>query len=214
MQTCPHCRATIDQRNVFAGVIHCPACGKSLEAPQSESIVSAEMATTLAPAASAMPVSPGKPPVVAAAGINPYSDLAANPYHMPFMPAWQPDRARALSKVKGPGILMQAYGILICLAGIGCMAMPFVVPEMNEDDKIALWFIFGLGTLGLPVGVLTFWAGTRMKSLRSYGLAMTAVILTFVIAFLACLPAVIIGIWPLVALLDADVKASFDKPVA
>jgi hypothetical protein len=53
-----------------------------------------------------------------------------------------------------------------------------------------------------------------MLKLRSYALAMTAVVFTFVIGFLACLPLMLVGIWPLVVLLDAEVKACFDRPEA
>jgi hypothetical protein len=216
MMHCPHCGATaLEQRNTFGGAVHCPACGKTFEAQGAESIVAAEMAASPAPAASTMPLAPatGKPPVIAVAGINPYSDLAANPFVMPPMPMWKPDRNRALGKIQGPAILMQIYGVLLGLGGVGCLvAAPFIVPAMEGEDQIVLSVFMGIGMLGIPFGLLTLWAGTRMKALRSYGLAMTAVVLIFVIALLACVPAVIVGIWPLVALLDAEVKASFDKP--
>jgi hypothetical protein len=68
--------------------------------------------------------------------------------------------------------------------------------------------------LCIASGGFIFWAALRMLKLRSYSLAITAVVFTFVIGFLACLPVMLVGIWPLIVLLDAEVKACFDRPDA
>ncbi|MBC7855850.1 MAG: hypothetical protein IAF94_20675 [Pirellulaceae bacterium] len=97
----------------------------------------------------------------------------------------------------------------IVLAGF----LPLIVHDMPRDELPIM-----LGLLGVciffcvAVGAFTFWAAMRMKALRSYSLAMSAVVVTFLVGFLACLPAMILGIWPLIVLLDGEVKACFDRP--
>lgn len=90
-----------------------------------------------------------------------------------------------------------------------------MVADMNRDEQPVMTVILGVCSfLCIASGSFIFWAALRMLKLRSYALAMTAVVFTFVIGFLACLPLMLVGIWPLVMLLDAEVKACFDRPDA
>ncbi len=69
------------------------------------------------------------------------------------------------------------------------------------------------GVLALIAAPLTILAGLRMRSLRSYGLCMTGSILAAIPCIspsaCPCIFGIGLGIWALVVLLNADVKASF-----
>ena len=145
---------------------------------------------------------------------NPYQ--SPNPWseNFPYPGYVLADRGRALAKVKGPAILMLIYSSLLGLGGIAMGAfIPFILEDMNRDEGPVMLVILGVGVfLCLAAGAFNFWAGLRMMKLRSYALAMTAVVFTFIIGFLTCLPLLLVGIWPLVVLLDSEVKACFDQP--
>ena len=111
---------------------------------------------------------------------------------------------------------MQIYSALLVVGGIALGGfIPWVVADAPRNDQPII-----LGLLGVciffcvAVGAFTFWAAMRMKALRSYALAVSAVVVIFLVGFLACLPAMLVGIWPLIALLDGEVKACFDRPDA
>jgi len=217
MISCLKCGAVLDaQRDLVAGDWRCPQCGHWTAASAGEGVVAAEavgQAPYHTPGAPAQfsPL-PSKPPVVAPQ-VNPFADVG-NPYAPSYYPAFKPDRNRALSKVQGPGILMQLCGGLLVLTGVGLgIGIPFAIaaPDLSDDDRIGLMVVCcGGAPLCMLFGALTLWGGTRMKSLRSYGLALTSVIIIFVLGFLICIPAALIGIWPLIVLLDSEVKACFD----
>ncbi len=116
----------------------------------------------------------------------------------------------------GPAILMQVYGGLVVVSGITLAAcIPFLIADAPRNDWPVIVVLLGICVLFcVALGGFTFWAAMRMKALRSYSLAMAAVVITFLIGFLACLPAMLVGIWPLIALLDGEVKACFDRPDA
>jgi len=61
-------------------------------------------------------------------------------------------------------------------------------------------------------GQRDFLGWMKLKNLQSYGWAMAAVVVTFALAVLVCPFTIVVGIWPLVVLLDPDVKASFGTP--
>ena len=98
-----------------------------------------------------------------------------------------------MTKVAGPAILLQVYGSLVVVSGITLAAcIPFFIADAPRNDWPAIIALLGIGVLFcLALGGFTFWAAMRMKALRSYSLAMAAVIITFLIGFLACLPAML-----------------------
>lgn len=109
---------------------------------------------------------------------------------------------------------MQVYGVLLVVGGIALVGfLPLILHDMPRNDQPVMLVILGIcAFFCLAVGAFTFWAAMRMKALRSYSLVMSAVVVTFLVGFLACLPAMILGIWPLIVLLDGEVKACFDRP--
>lgn len=149
--------------------------------------------------------------------MNPFSDQAGpvNPFTNPYAypGKWEPNRVLAQSKVQAPGVILQVYGVLLCLAGLACIGfIPLALTQPKVEDQVVMTVFACLGlVLAVPTGGVIFWGGTKMKQLQSYGWALAAVIVTLAIGFLACLPAVFIGIWPLIVILDADVKASFAR---
>jgi hypothetical protein len=132
-------------------------------------------------------------------------------------------RVEARSKVIGPAILLQVYGGLLFLSAfLGIFGVIYAVTElgrggknpggMKEDDAIMLIICSILGMVGgFLFGPIIFVGGYRMQRLRSWGLALTATVLTFVFGGLTCLPLMLVGIWPLVVLVDSDVKRGFHQ---
>lgn len=125
-------------------------------------------------------------------------------------------------KVKGPAIFMMvAMGIGIAWAllnvvlnilGTGLVA----ADAANAGDEAAMVnmmsgtvaVIFGL--ISIAVGGFVIFACTKMMKLESWGLALTAMILGLLPCVSpCCLLGLGAGIWGLVVLNDANVKASF-----
>jgi len=133
----------------------------------------------------------------------------------------QPDRAAAAAKVQGPaitlivtaglGFLYQLFSIVTSLTGKG-------MPDLSElPPQLARYVTMMSGTIGvvmsilaIGIGVLVLLGALKMRSLTSYGLALTSSILAMIPCLSPCccvgLPA---GIWALVVLNKADVKAAF-----
>lgn len=132
----------------------------------------------------------------------------------------------AAGKVAGPAIALMVVGALTLLAalyeiGVGAMggAAP-PAPQADVPPEMANTFEFVqnisgpvaivLGVVWLAVGGLIVFGGLKMKGLQSYGLAMTASILAMIPCISpCCLAGLPIGIWSLVVLMNADVKAAF-----
>jgi len=145
-----------------------------------------------------------------------------------------PDQARrlALSKVSGPSIGLMVTGILGLLAALATLPAVFfnraginlLPPEAatNPDVKRAFemigpWMgVINIVNLLLMLGIsiLILMAALRMKSLRSYGLAVAGSVVAMLpcVSF-GCVPCCIlglpIGIWALVVLNQPDVKSQF-----
>jgi hypothetical protein len=66
-----------------------------------------------------------------------------------------------------------------------------------------------LGGLTLVGAAVIFYGAIKMKDLQGYGLAMTAAILCLIPCFSICCLGIPFGIWALIVLLNADVKAAF-----
>jgi hypothetical protein len=122
-------------------------------------------------------------------------------------------RQEALDKVRIPGTILQIFGVLLILAGLGAFAGLPLAAQAEEDVEVLLVILVVSGVVSLPCGFITFLGGTRFKQLRSRGLVLAAIILTFVIAVLICNPAILVPIWPLVVYQDVSVKEHFDRPV-
>ena len=113
------------------------------------------------------------------------------------------------------GVLMALFGIVSALVGANRQEIPSgAPPEMERMLKsylaMAETFAVPINALTLILSLVTLLAGVRMLQRRSYGLVMTGVILAIIPCFSACcclgLP---FGIWALVVLSNAEVKAAF-----
>jgi hypothetical protein len=65
--------------------------------------------------------------------------------------------------------------------------------------------------LWLAAGIFIFIGGSKMKSLTGYGWAMAGSILSIFPGMCCCCVGLLPGIWALVVLLNADVKAAFSR---
>jgi hypothetical protein len=131
-------------------------------------------------------------------------------------------RRFAESKVGGPGTWLMIYGVFgllltLALIGLGAFLLKSTAAdlEIQEEERV----IYGIallitGVLGIPFHVVIILGGSRMKQLRSYGLAMTAAILgigSLVLFGLCGLFGLGIGIWALTSLMNEDVKYEFRR---
>lgn len=218
-QACPKCGNFVyPQGNVPPGNLRCDRCGTLVPAAGGSFAAGSQPQPPPGYSAPYIPqFPPAHPPAYPQPYVNPYQtpNVFADGGYPGYPPGymWQPDRARALAKVQGPGILLQVYGVLLCLSAIGMVALiPVALQSDNEDDRTILPVVFAVAALiALVSGGFTIWCGIWLKTLRNYVLVVTCVILTSIVGFLICIPAVLVGIWPLIALNDAEVKACFDK---
>lgn len=132
----------------------------------------------------------------------------------------QPNVAAAASKVKGPaialivitvlGILAQLLSLVMNLAGMS--QVPAGMPP--EAERWVTMMSGGLGilatVLSLAIGGLIIFGATKMMNLQSYGLAMAASIVAMVPCLSpCCCLGIPVGIWAIVVLNNAEVKAAF-----
>ena len=136
---------------------------------------------------------------------NPYTPPSSDSHES--SPQSIPSRSRALKKVRIPAIIMMFYGALLVLVGI---ALPIIVSNEPGPDRTFFLTIFAVvGLVFALVGVFTIFAAVSMMNLRRYGMSFASVITSFILTLLFCLPLIVVGIWPLVVLLDHEVKSSF-----
>jgi hypothetical protein len=149
---------------------------------------------------------------------------AASPAQFPGMSFSGSDaqRERALSMVKGPAISLMIYAfITVGVALLGLLGsfnqqnyaeIPGIDPKMAEmmerfEGPINLISSFII----LVVAAAIIYGAWRMKELKSYGLAITASILAFLpCSCPCCFLGMAFGVWALVVLNNADVKAQFN----
>src|SRR5262245_46256319 len=132
----------------------------------------------------------------------------------------QPNVAAAAARVKGPAITLIVITALGILGQIGSMianlagmrSMPSDLPP--EAERWVSMMSGGLGIVAtllcLAIGGLIIFGAMKMMNLQSYGLAMAASIVAMVPCLSPCcclgLP---VGIWSIVVLSNAEVKAAF-----
>ena len=146
----------------------------------------------------------------------------------------------ARSKVAAPAIALLVEGILFVLFALWGVVMaalslaglnPFVnsqreqFEQMQQQNGPGAEFLETMmkmsetmqGPLGLvlnliplTIAVVVIFGALRMKSLRSYGLALASAILGMIPCFSpCCLVGLPIGVWAIVVLMDPTVKQSF-----
>ncbi|MCD4748657.1 MAG: hypothetical protein K8R59_04715 [Thermoanaerobaculales bacterium] len=131
----------------------------------------------------------------------------------------------ALQKVKAPAVslmivagitfVMQIFSIFASVLGISLMGagdmsqfegmegMEWLAPMMSGTFSVIS------GIVVLAIAALIFFGAMKMKALESYGLAMTAAILSIIPCFSICCVGIPFGIWALVVLLNKEVKPAF-----
>jgi len=123
--------------------------------------------------------------------------------------------AYASARVSGPATGLIALGILglaLQAAGLAFQVFGFWIAAgkpFNAPFETAA--ALASGGIGLVTSGLLLWGGLRMKSLRTYPLALTTSIVAVVPCFSpCCLVGIPLGIWSLVVLSDGWVKAGFE----
>lgn len=132
----------------------------------------------------------------------------------------QPNVAVAIAKVKPPAItliVITSLGVLLqlaqLLAGLGrAIALPADTPP--DFARLAHMLSGPLGFIsmffGLAVCGFIIFGAVKMMSLQSYGVAMAAAIVASIPCLSpCCCMAMIPGIWSIVVLSGAEVKAAF-----
>ena len=164
----------------------------------------------------ASPFAPGGPePATPGDPENPY--LAPTQYGQPPQQPFQGSAAMAASRVAGPatalmavgglGIAGQILGLISNLVQVG-WGMPGGGP-----NQMPLFFSGGVAVASTIIGVILYIVvivgAVKMKNLESYGFAMAASIIAMLPCSCCCLLGLPFGIWSLVVLSDAGVKAAF-----
>lgn len=131
------------------------------------------------------------------------------------------DRARAA--VAAPAIALMVFGITAAVVNIGMMIFfLFVAMNMPPPDKRdmnrpgqAVGYEMGKyswsvgGCVGLCFSGLVILGGLKMKSLESFGLAITACVIAILPCNYCCFIGIPFGIWGLITLNNTDVKSAF-----
>jgi len=123
-------------------------------------------------------------------------------------------------RVKGPAIALLVtaiIGIVLALLGLLLNALGVTVGAAEGGDQgLANMASGGVGVaqsiVGIIVGVVILMGALKMKDLQSYGFAMTAAILAMIPCVSpCCLLGLPFGIWAIVILSNAEVKAAFQS---
>lgn len=127
--------------------------------------------------------------------------------------------ADVVDKVNGPGIGLIVVGILNLVMGIPSLFMHLFGVNLMPTNlpPEANWMKFMMGPMGVVMNLLTIaigavilFGGIKMRKLESYGLVMTAAILSVIPCTTSCcLVGIPIGVWALVVLFKPEVKSSF-----
>lgn len=157
--------------------------------------------------------------------------MSYDPYqNQPNAPVGRTNASVAAEKVKPPAILLIISGIistLISVVGGGMTSATFMNmsddmrqemlkdPQMTPELLDTVVMIYGWGgiasaVIGLIFGIVIIFGAIRMLSLKSWGLGLTAAIMSMIPCFQGCcLLSIPAGIYALVILCDPQVKASF-----
>jgi len=127
--------------------------------------------------------------------------------------------------VKGPAIGLLVGGILYIIGAVGNLfrvlltfgAAAEQIKNQPQPQGVDVNTILGasivvvvvITVLAVLFGVLIVLGALKMKNLQSYGLVMTACILSMVPCSGCCLVSLPMGIWSLVVLNNAEVKPFF-----
>jgi hypothetical protein len=184
----------------------CPRCGAVVTVPTTESVVRAE------------PVA-NKPTDAAPQSTNPYASptniFAADPFQ-PVSAAVTAERVRSRLLVPSIGMIVFALTGLLFMAmvAVGMMADPNQVFQNVGDDPAkragAIGFFVAYFSVGLITRLVQLVGAIAMLRVRGYSLALAGALATVIpCEVYCCLPCLPFGIWALVVLNSAEVKAAF-----
>jgi len=198
----------------------CPECDQIVSVPGPGAHVPPETLPYPSPSSGAPLGSPFAP----AASVPAAPGDAENPYLAPTQygqPSFQPFAGAdpmAASRVAGPaialivtgalGIVGQVLGLIVNLVQLG--------GGMGGAGRQQMPVLFsgglgvGMASINLVVGIVVVMGAVKMKNLESYAFAMAAAVMAMVPCLSpCCLLGLPFGIWALVVLSDAGVKAAF-----
>jgi hypothetical protein len=132
----------------------------------------------------------------------------------------QPNTAAVASRVKGPAIaliVVSALGILGQIASMLAHLAGVRSAPANMPPEMERWVTMMSGGLGIvatvltvAVGALIIYGAMKMMNLQNYGLAMAASIVAMIPCLSpCCCLGIPVGIWAIVVLSNAEVKAAF-----
>jgi hypothetical protein len=146
----------------------------------------------------------------------------AAPAPIPPMGGFSTGVTPAKDQVNAPGICLIVTGaVYVLLAAVRFVGTAFMGaiaasnsnsgnPEFNRIMALSGGVNVALAVLCLLFGVLVILGGIRMRQLRNYGLCMTAAIVSMIPCTVpCCIVGLGIGIWAIVVLSKAEVKAAF-----
>jgi len=195
----------------------CPECGAVLPIPEATAPGPAWTLPPEPPAATGSPFAPGGDQTTSGGDAeNPYVSPTEAAYG-PAQPFGQADPLAA-GRVSGPatalivtgalGGALQALAVMINivqLAMVGNAARDEAIPMMLGGG-----IGVGLGIFQVMLAVVIVLGAIKMKNLESYGFAMASAIIAMIPCISpCCLLGFPFGIWALVVLNDAGVKAAF-----
>jgi predicted Zn finger-like uncharacterized protein len=133
-------------------------------------------------------------------------------------------RSEALARVSGPSTMLMIYGAFWILVAVTCALAAIWAASvlaagantnngLSKSDAVPMLVLCSIGAvMGFVCGTLIFIGGFRMRKLRNWGLALTATILCFVVGGMGGaigLLLMLIGLWPLIVLVDGKIKRAF-----
>jgi hypothetical protein len=223
--SCTSCRTLIRTADGTEGKpARCPKCSSVVLVPGGAA--SSDLATSASQAPSSWPPAPspfaaGEP--IPSAGPTPLNPYAAPTNPFAYDPLQLPSSAqlaeRARSRLMAPAICM----IGVALLGLGVMALiaavlaidPQVALQEAEDpeERMGVMIVFGsYFTFGFLTRALQILGAISMLRVRGYVLALIGAICAILPCdFYCCLPCLPFGIWALVVLNNAEVKAAFGR---
>jgi hypothetical protein len=208
---CPQCGKLLRTGDDTAGrQAQCPSCGVICTVPGGSDVVSPEGLKADSPFA-------GQAAASVPQGVE-------NPYVSPDAASGQTMQAMATSRVSGPAVALIVVAIIgfvghilitavygFMTANIAAGDHSFIQPGDNPKELLIGSVIFcGLGIFGMVADAVVLIGAVRMRSLRGYGFAMVAAVLALIPGISpCCLLGLPFGIWAIVVLSDASVKAAF-----
>lgn len=124
-------------------------------------------------------------------------------------------RSAAEQKVKAPalGLIVTAIlGTVLAIVNLIADLMGLMPPELSSTASLGEMgpVVSIVGTLiGLALMGVIYMGAARMQRLESWGFALAAAIVAMIPCSCSCVVGLPIGIWALVVLLNAEVKAQF-----